>query len=140
MYAAIERTWRPGTTVDLSLDMPAQLIESHPLVEETTNQVAVKRGPVVYCLESTDLPRGISLASVRVPSDVEWKPRFDSDLLEGISILEGTLVSRKVGDWQGRLYREFNRPEATPFTAKLIPYYAWSNRGPSEMTVWLPLD
>ena len=50
-YVAIERTLE-GMTVDLTLDMPAQLIESHPLVEETTNQIAVRRGPVVYCLES----------------------------------------------------------------------------------------
>ena len=139
-YAAIERVWQPGTTVELSLDMPPQLIESHPLVEETINQVAIKRGPVVYCLESTDLPADISLASVRVPSDVQWQPRFDPDLLQGVAVLEATLVARNTGDWQGQLYREFKQPEATPIAATLIPYYAWANRGPSEMTVWLPLD
>ena len=138
-YAAIKPTWQ-GMTVDLSLDMPAQLIESHPLVEATANQIAVKRGPVVYCLESTDLPSDVSLSSVRIPTDVEWRPRFDEDLLEGISVLEGKLLVKPAGDWHGKLYREFNRSEAMPIAAKLIPYYAWSNRGPSEMTVWLPID
>ncbi len=51
--------------------MPVQLIESHPLVEETRNHLAVKRGPIVYCLESVDLPKGTSLADVRIPADVE---------------------------------------------------------------------
>ncbi len=26
-----------------------------------------------------------------------------------------------------------------PLPLRLIPYYAWLNRGPSEMRVWLPL-
>ena len=39
--------------------MPAQLMEAHPLVEEIRNQTAIRRGPIVYCLESTDLPEGI---------------------------------------------------------------------------------
>lgn len=139
-YAVIERTWRPGMAIELSLDMPPQLIECHPLVEETRNHVAVKRGPVVYCLESIDLPKGISPANVRVPSDVKWKPRYDGDLLEGVTVLEGNLVVRNSGDWQGNLYREYKHSAAILVSATLIPYYAWSNRGPSEMTVWLPLD
>ena len=138
-YATIDRTWK-GMTVDLALDMPAQLIESHPLVEETRNQVAVKRGPIVYCLESNDLPSGVALASVRMPRDEEWKSRFDAKTLEGVTVLEGMLVSREIGDWNGKLYREFKRSESIRFVGKLIPYFAWSNRGQSEMTVWLPLD
>ena len=38
--------------------MPVRLMEANPLVEEDLNQVAVQRGPVVYCLESPDLPPG----------------------------------------------------------------------------------
>ena len=139
-YATIDRSWQPGTTIELSLGMPAQLIESHPLVEETTNQVVVKRGPIVYCLESRDLPSDVAVANVRIPRDGEWMPRFDANLLEGVTVLEGTLVSRKIGDWEGKLYRELRRSESSRFSAKLIPYFVWSNRGPSEMTVWLPLE
>ena len=139
-YAAIHRSWRPGTTIDLSLGMPAQLIESHPLVEETMNQVAVRRGPIVYCLESNDLPSDVAVASVRMPRDGKWKPRFDAKMLDGVTVLEGTLVSREIGDWNEKLYREFIRSESNRFVGKLIPYFAWSNRGQSEMTVWLPLD
>jgi uncharacterized protein len=48
-YASLERIWQPGTVIELNLDMPSQLIESHPLVEETANHLAIKRGPIVYC-------------------------------------------------------------------------------------------
>jgi DUF1680 family protein len=139
-YAAIERTWRAGTTIELSLAMPPQLIESHPLVEETRNHLAVKRGPVVYCLESVDLPGGISPADVRIPADVRLEPRFEADLLGGVTVLEGTFAKKSAGEWNGKLYREFQRSDGVPVQTALIPYYAWANRGRSEMSVWLPID
>lgn len=119
--------------------MPPQLIESNPLVEETMNQIALKRGPIVYCLESNDLPEDVSLASVRMPTDGGWRPRFEAKMLEGVTVLEGTLVSKEIGDWNGKLYREFKHLESRRFSGTFIPYFVWSNRGPSEMTVWLPL-
>ena len=120
--------------------MPPQLLESHPLAEETRNHVAVKRGPVVYCLKSIDLPQGTSLADIRMPSDIKLEPRFDAELLQGVAVLQGTAYSRPGGDWNGKLYRGFNRSAAVPVPVTLIPYFAWANRGESEMSVWLPLD
>ncbi len=139
-YATLERTWRSGTVIELNLPMPVQLVESHPLVEETRNHLAVKRGPIVYCIESLDLPTGTSLKDVRIPGDMKLLPRFDAGLLDGVTVLEGHFLLSKTGDWHSKLYREYKRPEATSVRAKLIPYYAWSNRGKSEMSVWLPLN
>ena len=34
---------------------------------------------------------------------------------------------------------ELPPPNSRVIDLKLIPYYAWGNRGKSEMTVWLPL-
>ncbi|HEV2694216.1 MAG TPA: glycoside hydrolase family 127 protein, partial [Verrucomicrobiae bacterium] len=51
-YFEIRRVWHPGDFVDLDLPMPARVMEANPLVEEDLNQVAIQRGPVVYCLES----------------------------------------------------------------------------------------
>ena len=53
--------------VELDLPMPARLIEANPLVEETRNQVAIERGPIVYCLESPDLPKGVRVRTWRFP-------------------------------------------------------------------------
>ncbi|MFC3362365.1 glycoside hydrolase family 127 protein [Pedobacter fastidiosus] len=66
-YAEVNRVWRAGDVVELNLPMEAQLIESNPLVEENRNQVAVKRGPIVYCLESADLPGKIFLMLLYQP-------------------------------------------------------------------------
>ncbi len=112
----------------------------HPLVEETRNHLAVKRGPLVYCLESVDLAEGTSLADVKIPAGVKLQPRFDEDLFDGVTVVEGTFLSDKAGDWKDKLYREFKHPEATSISIKLVPYYTWSNRGASEMSVWLPLN
>ncbi len=139
-YAEIRRAWKAGSKVRLQLGMAPQLIESHPLVEETRNHAAIKRGPVVYCLESSDLPKGTRLADIRIPADVKLKPRFAANLLEGVAVLEGTFAARPPGDWEGRLYRELNKTRSTPVSTRLIPYYSWANRGRSEMSVWLPLD
>lgn len=64
-----------GDIILLNLDMEAQLIESNPLVEETRNQVAVKRGPVVYCLESVDVEDGYAIDDILLPADIKLTPR-----------------------------------------------------------------
>jgi hypothetical protein len=138
-YLDLRRVWRPGDLVDLDLAMPAQLVEANPLVEETRNQVAVKRGPLVYCLESPDLPPAVRVQNVILPPEVDWLVRYDQRLLEGVVVLEGTALARPAGDWSGRLYREFQPSEAKPLRLRLIPYFAWANRGRAEMSVWLPL-
>lgn len=138
-YVEIRRQWKPGDFVDIELPMPAELIEANPLVEETMNQVAVKRGPVVYCLESTDLPKGVSVLDVAIPSDIALRSRYDGHLLGGVVVVEGVAEVRPRGHWTGELYRVLQTPTPKTFHMRLIPYFAWDNRGESEMTVWLPL-
>ena len=52
---------KSGDTVTLHLPMDVRLVKANPLVEELRGQVAVMRGPLLYCLESADLPDGGSL-------------------------------------------------------------------------------
>lgn len=139
-YVRIDRTWKPGDVVDLVLPMPAQLLESHPLVEETRNEVALKRGPIVYCLESHDLPRSVRLSDVRISSDMTFEFSYEENLLGGIGLLKGNAVARGEGDWQGKLYRPLKPAAGTFVSVRFIPYYAWGNRGAGETSVWLPLD
>ena len=65
MYVKLRRTWSVGDAIELTLRMPARLLVAHPKVEEARNQVAVARGPVVYCLEAADLPAGVDLSEVK---------------------------------------------------------------------------
>ena len=69
--------------------MDVVFVQAHPLVEEARNQVAVMRGPIVYCLESVDLPEGVGVDDVALVADATWTPRRDKDLLGGVTVLEG---------------------------------------------------
>ena len=123
-YLELRRTWRAGDTIALEIPMPPQLIVAHPLVEEARNQVAVKRGPIVYCLESIDLPNGARLQDVHVPRDIDLKPRFAADLLSGVGVLEGQTVARAAGDWDGKLYRPLGQERRSQILVRFIPYFA----------------
>jgi DUF1680 family protein len=138
-YAEIHRQWAPGDTVTLELSMPIRMMEANPLVEETLNQVAIQRGPIVYCLESPDLPSGVRVQDVVVPANANFTARFDADLLQGVAVIEGNLTVNASESWDGKLYRPLQARPGRQVKARLIPYYAWSNRGPSEMSVWLPV-
>jgi DUF1680 family protein len=138
-YAEVNRAWSSGDTLTLDLPMPVRLMQAHPLVEETRNQVAVQRGPIVYCLESTDLAGDVRVADVQIPRGIELKPRYDAGLLGGLTVLEGRALARREGAWSGTLYRELSSGAPEPIDLRLIPYYAWGNRGRSEMSVWIPL-
>jgi DUF1680 family protein len=138
-YAEVRRAWGAGDAVELTLPVRPRLVEAHPLVEEARNQVAVMYGPLVYCLESTDLPGDVALQSVALPRDAKPAARFVPDLLGGVTVLEAKAEAAADRPWGNELYREFRPPAARPVNVKLIPYYAWANRGKSEMTVWMPL-
>ncbi|MFT4094595.1 MAG: glycoside hydrolase family 127 protein [Niabella sp.] len=136
-YFALNRQWHKGDRIELVLDMPATLIGSNPLVEETRNQVAVKRGPVVYCIESPDV-KNVNVFNVAIPVNIALKPVAAK--IAGGNIMElsgqGRLINE--GDWTNKLYKEVNAKQEA-VNIKLIPYYAWANRGESDMTVWMPL-
>ncbi len=138
-YAEVRRAWKAGDVVELALPMDARLIESHPLVEETRNQVAVMRGPLVYCLESPDLPKGARVQAVAIPRSARFAPRFDKALLGGVAVLEGRAELVAEREWGNELYRPLKPADPKPLDITLVPYFAWANRGKSEMTVWMPL-
>ena len=137
----MERVWSAGDKVGLTLDMPVQFIESHPLVEETRNHLAVQRGPIVYCLESVDLPDDVSLAQVAISRTTTFTPDQDASfdgITDEMRVLRGTVQVIDSTPWNGQLYRPASRPGIRDIEAQLVPYYAWDNRGKSEMSVWLP--
>jgi DUF1680 family protein len=119
--------------------MEATFLQAHPLVEEARNQVAVTRGPVVYCLESSDLPDGVGMEDVAIDPRGEWTAEHRPDLLGGITVLQGDAIVSAPQDWTGQLYRRLDPSDSKRIRLQLIPYYAWANRGESQMTVWLPL-
>lgn len=141
-YATVSRRWQAGDTLTLSFPLRAQLVIADPRVEEARNQVAVMRGPMLYCVESTDLPAGIDLPSVLVPGNAAFEPvvglaGVDAPLARTTVTLRGPALHRP--DLRGGpLYRPASQAALQPFELKLVPYHAWANRGQSAMSVWLP--
>lgn len=136
-YEPLNRAWKAGDKIELVLDMPVTLMASNPLVEETRGQIAVKRGPVVYCLESNDLAKGQNVFDVVIPAAISWQTKPAKIDQANVVALEGTASLLQNNDWSNKLYKEVNT-KTQPVRIKLIPYYAWANRGRSDMTVWLP--
>ncbi len=136
-YMRIERNWKPGDEISIDMPMEIDLVEGHPRIEEVRNQVAVKRGPLVYCIESPDLPEGTSILDVYLDASQILSSKHQSDFLGGITTVEATVLLR-ADEGQG-MYRKVKRPNLIPHKTQLVPYFVWSNRGLAEMTVFMPI-
>jgi DUF1680 family protein len=127
-YARVQRRWKAGDVVELGLPMPVRRVVAHPSVQADQGRVALQRGPLVYAAEWADNPGG----RVRnlLLAEGALQTAFRPDLLGGVQVVTGRALSLAY-DAEGKVTRR-----EQDFTA--IPYYAWANRGPGEMTVWLP--
>jgi DUF1680 family protein len=144
-YFRIQRRWQAGDTVRLALDMTPQLVVANARVREDLGRVAVERGPLVYCLEQPDQSGLDSIfdASLPVGSDPgkEFKAQFLPDKLGGIVVLRhaGVATAKPLSDQA--LYQTLQAarpPTLREVELTFIPYYAWANRGPANMQVWIP--
>jgi DUF1680 family protein len=125
-YAVIGRAWQPGDTVTLTLPTPVRRVVAHEQVEADRGRVALQRGPIVFCIEETDIDGG-GVRDLVLPDEAELATEFRPDLLGGLQMITGTAnrVTRSEG----------NAMTTAAFTA--IPYYAWAHRGKGAMAVWL---
>ncbi|GAA1282668.1 hypothetical protein Psi02_31590 [Planotetraspora silvatica] len=131
--ASVTRPFAAGDTVVLELPIEARFVFPHPRVDAVRGCVAVQRGPVVYALESVDLPHGWSTEATVV--DVSKPPMSDSD---------GVRVHLSSADSPARDFPySVSAADVAPDLAAsaevpLTPYHDWANRGPSTMRVWIP--
>lgn len=129
-YASIPRTWQAGDTVELELPMPVRRVAGNPKIAATRGQVALERGPVVYCFEGVD--NSGSVFDLTLPVSAQAVPVFKSDLLGGVTAIEVTGANRIMRK-EGKLEEQSARLTA-------VPYAVWNNRGLSPMAVWLGRD
>ncbi|HOF87052.1 MAG TPA: glycoside hydrolase family 127 protein [Armatimonadota bacterium] len=134
-YLCLARDWAAGDTVTLELAMPVERLEAHPTVQADVGRVALQRGPLVYCLEAVD--HEVDVRHIVLPEDAALTPRFDQALLGGVTVLEGRAAALDETAWAGTLYRPVQDPVCRPTPLRAIPYYAWDNREPGAMTVWV---
>jgi hypothetical protein len=128
-YARLRREWRAGDVVELKLDMPVRQVKAHPSVLEDQGRVALTRGPIVYCVESVDVPEGPR--HLVVPPDARLKAEYRPELLGGVAVLRGKVrVCSKSAD----------RVSTEPAQLTAIPFHASANREPCSIRVWLAAD
>jgi len=135
-YATIERVWRAGDEIRLRLEMPVERLSAHPAVTQDTGRVALKRGPVVYCLEEVD--NGIAPQRF-VLNDSPIESEFVPGLLGGAVVLSGEAEATSADGWGGALYRS-GPPLREPRRFRAIPYHLWANREAGGMQVWIRAD
>ena len=136
----LTRKFKKGDVIEISFEMRPRLIEANPLVEEAKNQVAVKRGPVVYCLEGQDIEGGYRISDLAIPSDIQWKEKPMTIEGHQFIALEGDALLLNQEKWNNHtLYREVTATPSKNVKVRLIPYYAWDNRGNQDMSLWLNL-
>lgn len=131
-YIYIDREWKKGDTVSLELNMEARRVYTNTKVRANAYQVAILRGPVVYCVEEADNGKELSALSVSQDAPITAEHVTDADL-GSITKLEVKGYRAASGD---SLYSE-TKPELTEVSVTLVPYYAWGNREAGEMRVWL---
>ncbi len=134
------RQWKKGDIIELDLPMPARLIEANPLVEEAKNQIAVVRGPIVYCLEGQDIEGGHRINDIAIPADAHFIEVPVTIAGTKMIALETDALLTGQDAWDNNtLYRELRPAGKQKVKIRLIPYYAWDNRGIDDMSLWLPL-
>lgn len=148
------RKWKKGDRIELILPMRPRLIEANPLVEETKNHIAIMRGPIVYCLEGQDISAatvgsGSAAATaspaprindIAIPADVRFTETKVTICGHEMVALEADVPIVNEDFWRNdELYRELRPVTNRKAHIRLIPYYAWDNRGIQDMSLWLPL-
>jgi DUF1680 family protein len=110
-YITLEkRNWQQNDKINISFEMPVRKVASHDLVVANKGKVSLERGPIVYCAEEVDNPKGV--LNTLLPADEEFTYSFEKGLLGGLGKIESP-------------------------TLTAIPYYAWAHRGNGEMAVWI---
>jgi len=126
--AKIERKWKKGDLIELHWPMPVQMVVADDRVADDQGMVALQRGPLVYCAEGID--NGGKVFNLLVPEKAEINYIYRPDLLDGIGTISGKVFSLERG--QDGIAVDKKEHELVA-----IPFYAFGNRGPSEMAVWL---
>ena len=142
-YYTIKRIWKKGDLVQVEFDMPVMAVRANPRLREGLGSVALQRGPIVYCLESPD-HQDVSIFDVVLPLNPGrpyqvFTAQFAPELLGVIVVLEKRALAYEPSLMEMPLYgfAEIPRPSRS-ITMSAIPYYAWANRGKSQMQVWIP--
>lgn len=116
-YIVLDKTWKEGDYIQLLFDMPVEVMTADSRVKENSGKRAIQRGPLVYCMEEVDNIE--SFDNKVLNSDTNYTITHRADLLEGVATITALTSNTEIN---------------------LIPYYAWDNRTPGQMKVWIDYE
>lgn len=138
-YVTVAMSGKEGEMLEVYFDMEVRYIQAHPMVEETVNQIAVERGPLVYCMETPD-------AALETLDDLmlDWQEKFEpvSYDIAGRTVvaLKGSAYCvQRDGYERESLYQPLHIGGFEKKEIRMVPYFSWDNRGFGEMRIWLPV-
>ena len=126
----VRRQFRAGDRIVLNLDMEPRVTSPHPQIDAVRGSVAIEQGPLVLCAEDTELPEGYTVNDLKLEQTVA-----------PVRTAEGTAVSvilRQSSTTKWPYAQKLPAAAETTVTLNLKPYFAWGNRGPATMRVWMP--
>ena len=113
-YAVLNKEWKQGDVISLSMEMPVKLMTADPRVKQNIGKRAIQRGPLVYCMEEVDNPQDFD--NLKIAANTSFNAQFNPKLLNGITTIKAT---------------------TNELAITLIPYYTWDNRKAGKMKVWI---
>jgi hypothetical protein len=124
--------------VEIHFEMPVRLTTAHSLVEENVNQAAVERGPLVYCIETPDAEID-TLDDLLIPTNASFNPINYLIGETDVIALETEAVTLNQCIQPNKLYNTLKITGFNKVKIRMVPYFAWDNRGYGEMRIWMPL-
>lgn len=115
--------------LEIIFEMTVDRIQANPHIYEDCGRTAIMRGPIVYCAEGVD--NGENLKDLRLANDLA--PEITQDPLYHCPTL-------RVNAWRRAEFESLYSAEPVALQSiriRLIPYFAFANRGTTEMIVWM---
>ena len=136
-YLHISHLWQEGDTLQLTLPMPVRRIYGNPLVRHQAGQVAVQRGPLVYCLEQAD--NGEQLHNLQLPRDARFSTVEGKGIFARKILLQAPGYKQTAEDAENQALWHYDRAPSSrqPQVLTFIPWFSWANRGEGEMRIWV---
>lgn len=139
-YLALRRTWTVNDRVEISFDMTPQVVHANPAVADDTGRITLQRGPIIFCMEQLDQAEQalekFPLMSAKLAA--ESTSKYEPNLLDGVVTLEHPGAIEQTSSASALYSSGTAKKTVTNTSLKLVPYYAWANRAPSSMQVWIP--
>ncbi len=126
--------------IEFNLDMKVRYTIANNMVEENVNQVAIEKGPVVYCAEIFDVDMD-TLDDLVINLSAQYEDvlvKIGDKEIQGLTA-EHYKLNRDGFD-RDALYQDYENMGASLKKVTFIPYYAWDNRGYGEMRIWFPMS